>query len=413
MNISYNSLIKQEDFINETITKNGSTFNEYLHDSNLTVTNMIKKYDISTLENNQNEKKKYEKKDLRCTVCGARAFGYNFDQITCESCKAFFRRNALKNMTELHCRADGNCNITLENRRHCTYCRIKKCFSIGMRKEWIRSEEEKNIKRTKLEVHRKFQQSKKSLQMPIMKNPNDISFKTILSSMDRMRLNNVTHCYDQYTGEPSINGYCAPKEFLFLNLHDFYNRKKPIIVNFVNYFKHLPEFQQLHVDDQVLLIKRNLHFLLPINYALLKTPIHSQFRYTKVQTIGCIDNTDLHSMYQVLSNNFVPFVASDALVIKLLTITLFFTTNSQAIDIDTTEYKQLEHIKRVQSSYIELLWLYMYGKYGEVKAIKLFSKIITKVLHLQFIMDRIDTVIRLNNDIQYLDSLMKTILQLT
>ncbi len=23
--------------------------------------------------------------------------GYNFDQITCESCKAFFRRNALNN----------------------------------------------------------------------------------------------------------------------------------------------------------------------------------------------------------------------------------------------------------------------------------------------------------------------------
>ncbi len=47
-------------------------------------------------------------------VCGAKAFGYNFDQITCESCKgkydidqyrfhfsfasAFFRRNALKNL---------------------------------------------------------------------------------------------------------------------------------------------------------------------------------------------------------------------------------------------------------------------------------------------------------------------------
>ena len=31
-----------------------------------------------------------------CAVCGAPAHGYNFDQITCESCKAFFRRNALR-----------------------------------------------------------------------------------------------------------------------------------------------------------------------------------------------------------------------------------------------------------------------------------------------------------------------------
>ena len=38
--------------------------------------------------------------DLVCRVCGAPAYGYNFDQITCESCKAFFRRNALRHMVE-------------------------------------------------------------------------------------------------------------------------------------------------------------------------------------------------------------------------------------------------------------------------------------------------------------------------
>jgi hypothetical protein len=31
-----------------------------------------------------------------CLVCGDRALAHNFDVITCESCKAFFRRNALK-----------------------------------------------------------------------------------------------------------------------------------------------------------------------------------------------------------------------------------------------------------------------------------------------------------------------------
>ena len=33
---------------------------------------------------------------LICVVCGAPANGYNFDRITCESCKAFFRRNAFR-----------------------------------------------------------------------------------------------------------------------------------------------------------------------------------------------------------------------------------------------------------------------------------------------------------------------------
>lgn len=31
-----------------------------------------------------------------CAVCGDVALGYNFNAVTCESCKAFFRRNALK-----------------------------------------------------------------------------------------------------------------------------------------------------------------------------------------------------------------------------------------------------------------------------------------------------------------------------
>jgi len=249
--------------------------------------------------------------------------------------------------------------------------------------------------------------------MPILRQPGQYNLISVLSSTDRMRLNNVTHCYDQYTGEPSISKYFAPQEVLSLRLHDFYNRKKPVIIDFISYFKHLPEFQQLDVDDQVLLIKQNIHILLPLNYALLKTPIHSQFRYTHIKTIGCINNINLHSMYTFLSNNFVPFVTLNPLIIKLLIIALFFTTNFQSKNIETIEYKQLEYIKRIQSSYIELLWLYMIEKYGDDTARNLFINIITKFIHLQKMIDQIDSIIRLNNDIPHLDVLMKSILQLT
>ena len=41
------------------------------------------------------------KEDKICGVCGDRALGYNFDAISCESCKAFFRRNAPKGLVSI------------------------------------------------------------------------------------------------------------------------------------------------------------------------------------------------------------------------------------------------------------------------------------------------------------------------
>jgi len=38
----------------------------------------------------------FQLKDKCCHVCGDRALGYNFNAVSCESCKAFFRRNAFK-----------------------------------------------------------------------------------------------------------------------------------------------------------------------------------------------------------------------------------------------------------------------------------------------------------------------------
>lgn len=88
-----------------------------------------------------------------CGVCGDKALGYNFNAVTCESCKAFFRRNALTNK-EFKCPFNEQCDITTVTRRFCQRCRLEKCFSIGMRKDYIMSEEDKVLKRQKIEENR-------------------------------------------------------------------------------------------------------------------------------------------------------------------------------------------------------------------------------------------------------------------
>jgi hypothetical protein len=88
-----------------------------------------------------------------CLVCGDKALGYNFNAISCESCKAFFRRNALASK-EFKCPFTNNCEITIVTRRFCQKCRLEKCLAIGMVKEFIMSDEDKAEKRRKIEENR-------------------------------------------------------------------------------------------------------------------------------------------------------------------------------------------------------------------------------------------------------------------
>ncbi|XP_013790291.1 nuclear hormone receptor HR96-like [Limulus polyphemus] len=88
-----------------------------------------------------------------CGVCGDKAMGYNFNAITCESCKAFFRRNALKTK-DFKCPFNNDCKVDVITRRFCQRCRLNKCLEIGMKKEWILTDEEKQLKNAKIKENR-------------------------------------------------------------------------------------------------------------------------------------------------------------------------------------------------------------------------------------------------------------------
>jgi hypothetical protein len=51
---------------------------------------------LDSPHNNRPKSAKISKKsdDLICSICGDHAIGFNYDVLSCASCKAFFRRNA-------------------------------------------------------------------------------------------------------------------------------------------------------------------------------------------------------------------------------------------------------------------------------------------------------------------------------
>ena len=70
--------------------------------------------------------------DASCAVCGDAATGhYYYGGLSCFSCRTFFRRCVFK--TNLNsCLKNQNCQIKVETRSMCQYCRFQKCLRIGM-----------------------------------------------------------------------------------------------------------------------------------------------------------------------------------------------------------------------------------------------------------------------------------------
>ncbi|KAG9511163.1 Nuclear hormone receptor family member nhr-48, partial [Fragariocoptes setiger] len=114
-------------------------------------TNSSSSIEQSMISESSNSERKYRPQKF-CAVCGDRAIACNFNAVTCESCKAFFRRNAFKD--RMKCLFEDKCVIDKVTRRFCSRCRLKKCFEIGMKREWILSEDEKEKKRIKIMQNR-------------------------------------------------------------------------------------------------------------------------------------------------------------------------------------------------------------------------------------------------------------------
>ncbi|XP_056375974.1 retinoic acid receptor beta isoform X2 [Hyla sarda] len=70
-----------------------------------------------------------------CFVCQDKSSGYHYGVSACEGCKGFFRRSIQKNMVYT-CHREKNCVINKVTRNRCQYCRLQRCFEVGMSKEW-------------------------------------------------------------------------------------------------------------------------------------------------------------------------------------------------------------------------------------------------------------------------------------
>jgi len=79
-----------------------------------------------------------------CAVCGDEASGYNYEALTCEACKRFFRLS-VENKRKYSCIYKEECDINKETRKNCRFCRYNKCIKVGMKMENVGAKERKEI----------------------------------------------------------------------------------------------------------------------------------------------------------------------------------------------------------------------------------------------------------------------------
>ncbi len=88
----------------------------------------------------------------------------------------------------------GQCSVAYETHRKCPKCRLQRCFAAGMRKDFLRSEEEKQQRKKRPEETPNLASQGSSTSASVNSSsatqsvPNPESFPPILDEIDRVSL---------------------------------------------------------------------------------------------------------------------------------------------------------------------------------------------------------------------------------
>ncbi|XP_063064245.1 retinoic acid receptor gamma-A isoform X3 [Engraulis encrasicolus] len=202
-----------------------------------------------------------------CFVCQDKSSGYHYGVSSCEGCKGFFRRSIQKNMVYT-CHRDKNCQINKVTRNRCQYCRLQKCFEVGMSKE---GETAMNYsKAVRNDRNKKKKDVKEEAVVPE-------SYE--LSGELEELVNKVSKAHREtcpsltQLGKYTTNSSSDHRVQLDLGLWDkFSELSTKCIIKIVEFAKRLPGFTTLSIADQITLLKSACLDILMLRICTRYTP---------------------------------------------------------------------------------------------------------------------------------------------
>ncbi|XP_048483743.1 hepatocyte nuclear factor 4-gamma isoform X1 [Plutella xylostella] len=176
----------------------------------------------------------------QCAICGDRATGKHYGASSCDGCKGFFRRSVRKNHLYT-CRFSRNCVVDKDKRNQCRYCRLRKCFKAGMKKEAVQNERDRiNCRR------------------PSYEEPAQGNGLSVVSLLNAELLSRKVIDESHSPTDAEISGRQLAK------INDVCDSIKQQLLILVEWAKYIPAFTDLHLDDQVALLRAHAgeHLLL-------------------------------------------------------------------------------------------------------------------------------------------------------
>lgn len=180
-----------------------------------------------------------------CTICCDRATGKHYGAASCDGCKGFFRRSVRKSHTYT-CRFSRNCVVDKDKRNQCRYCRLRKCFKAGMKKEAVQNERDRiSCRRSSLEE---------------VESSNGLSVKFLL------RAENFSRHFGAALDDAN-DGDCDLSNKRYASINDVCDSMKQQLLILVEWAKSIPAFAELQLDDQVALLRAHAgeHLLLGLS----------------------------------------------------------------------------------------------------------------------------------------------------
>ncbi|CAF1046030.1 unnamed protein product [Adineta steineri] len=370
--------------------------------------------------------------NLNCAICGDHAIGFNYDVLSCASCKAFFLRNANLNSRRLRCiTGEGNCSVAHEMQRKCPGCRLDRCLNAGMRKDYLLTEEEKQRRKKPMKDKRTISSTRSSTaefinsastqylsvseDVPEILNDNDrllvdidqvdknifdnrnfdlnqvkdVSLET-LSVEDWISIENVRTAFLSIFENAHADCACnnvSDRTNALISWSQFVSK---ISLNLIKYFRQIDEFENLHNDDRFLLIKYNLHSILPIFKCFIYKPNNDCCSFDnnaaakKQRQFFMLfgDSYGIRDGFINLVHSLVKLTGQDPTLLSLLMLVVLFTPGI-SMNIEEPLLKDPLAVHRAQNHYTQLLWNYLISKQGEIQACKHFTQLLSAMFQIR------------------------------